>query len=102
MCTYVKTWYKSHTFHWRLLPLESEKCVFFFLLSLYIVQGIQYRLISAALTSLEVRNYALITCMRLLRVSRTRVLKFPYRDQYSLAKHYRTAMHAFLPTAVLY
>ena len=28
--------------------------------------------------------YALITCMRLLRVSRTCVLKLPYRDQHSL------------------
>ena len=24
--TYVKTWYRSHTLHWRLLLLESEKC----------------------------------------------------------------------------
>ena len=46
--------------------------------------------------------YALITCMRLLRVCKIRVLKLPYRDQRSLYNHYRTVMSAFLPTAVLY
>ena len=35
-------------------------------------------------TKICASSYALITCMRLLRVSRTRVLKLPYRDQRSL------------------
>ena len=42
--------------------------------------------------------YALITCMCFLRVCKTRVLNFGPAQP----KHYRTAMRAFLPPAVLY
>ena len=48
--------------------------------------------------SLLIIMFALTACMRLLRVCKTRVLNFGPAQP----KHYRTAMRAFFPPAVLY
>ena len=83
-----------NSLHWYDVVIPTQQCVL-----LTVKSGKAHALISSV-----VRNYALITCMRLLQVCAyyIRVYAKLVYDGPAQPKHYRTTMRAFLSTAVLY